>query len=93
MLRHTDDGWTVLETRVVSSTDDEVRVAAETPGFSYFALVEDDGTLAVGDEPAETAAPDDEPSTDDGSQSIGVEAVLLVVALAAVLLFVKKRDT
>ena len=22
MLRHTDDGWTVLETRVVSSTDD-----------------------------------------------------------------------
>lgn len=39
----TDDGWHLLETRVVETTGDEVVLAARTPGFSTFAVFTDPG--------------------------------------------------
>ena len=39
MIGHrTDEGWELLETRVVDQTEESVIVAAETPGFSMFAV-------------------------------------------------------
>jgi hypothetical protein len=37
----TDDGWELLSTEVVESTDEEVILTAETPGFSVFAVFAD----------------------------------------------------
>ena len=45
VLRRADGDWQSLTTTVVDSTSDEVVIEAETPGFSYFAVVADEGTV------------------------------------------------
>ena len=48
VVRRVDDEWQPLPTTVGESTTSEVVIEAETPGFSYFAIVADDGTVDPG---------------------------------------------
>jgi len=57
MMRY-HDGWQELNTEFVEETDTEITYEAETPGFSYFAVV----AKEVEEEPA-TAAPIEETET------------------------------
>jgi len=48
VVRRVDGEWQPLPTTVVESTNSAVVIEAETSGFSYFAVVADDGTVAPG---------------------------------------------
>ncbi|QLD88351.1 S8 family serine peptidase [Natronomonas salina] len=59
MYRYADGEWQPLETTVTTADDGRVLVTAETPGFSRFALVENEARST----PAESrSVPDDTPS-------------------------------
>jgi len=89
VLRHTDDGWEPLETTVTEETDEAVTVEAETVGFSYFAIVEDDGTLTTED-PADTV--DDGSGADETTDEspLGLGTVVFAV-ISAAYLFARRR--
>ena len=89
VLRYTDDEWVPLETTVSEETTETVTVDAETAGFSYFAIVEDDGTLAT---EASTDAVDDRSNTDETTDQspLGLETVVIAVIVAAAL-FARRR--
>jgi len=75
--RFSDGEWSNLDTEVVSESDDEVIVQAETPGFSYFAVssvddpVEDDDVDDV----------EDEEEVDDGIGTTGLIGLVVAIAL------------
>ncbi|MDR5655853.1 PKD domain-containing protein [Halodesulfurarchaeum sp. HSR-GB] len=55
VTRYNDEAgeWQTLETEVLEATDSAVRLEAETPGFSYFAVTAIDAPTAALDAPAE----------------------------------------
>lgn len=68
LARYHDDRWHLLETRVLETTAEDVLLEAETPGFSYFAVVAtSEPTAAMSIDPETVAA--GETVTLDGSDS------------------------
>ena len=64
VMRYTDE-WETLNTSVIEETDTTVRLEAETPGFSYFAV---------------SAVPQPEAAFDVSAESLGVNETLTVDA-------------
>lgn len=73
--RHADGEWQTLETEVVSESDNEIMIEAETPGFSYFAV----STAEEEEEPADDDEPVEDP--DDGIGTTGLIGLVVVIAL------------
>lgn len=55
LLRHVENEWIALPTRVVQETDDSVAFEAVSPGFSYFAITLADTTAEIAAERAAQA--------------------------------------
>ena len=70
--------WQVLDTEVLAVTNDTVKLEAETPGFSYFAVTAIDAPTAALDAPAEVRAGEEvtfdaSGSTDDDSEIVAYD--------------------
>lgn len=92
VLRHTDDGWQLLETTVVESASDEVVIEAETPGFSYFAIVTDEGMVDPTTIEQEVGSADSQSTTTtDESPTLGIGGVAGAIILTSLLLARRAR--
>lgn len=102
VLRRVDDEWRPLPTSVVESTDDEVVIEAETSGFSYFAVVADDGTVdaetiegVVGSTNESTADNESRSDSDPLSEetpTLGIGGVVGTLVLTSLLLARRARS-
>jgi hypothetical protein len=84
-VRHTEDGWTPLNTEVVEASGANVIVEAETPGFSYFVVVEGDGTINA-NTVEQVMQGEYDGGTDTRRLLIGGAVLLLSLAVAVALL-------
>ena len=107
LLRHADNQWNEIATTLGTEGDTKVEYTAMLPGFSFFAIGErgaaaDAIPAPVTEEPAaEPSAPTPAPTspTTDGDAMMKEEGgsltwlwvVLVLVAIGAVVYFVKKR--
>ena len=74
VVHETDSGWETLDTSVVNATNETVTLAAETGGFSLFAVAEIDDD----DEGSPRRSGSDE--TGDTTPGFGVQVALAVIA-------------
>ena len=84
ILHETPDGWERLETTVDATTNDEVRLTAETTSFSLFAVAEvdestTDSAPSTNDSDDTTASTGD---TDNGIPGFGVTAAFVALISA-----------
>jgi len=85
VVRHTEDGWTSLDTEVVKASGENVIVEAETPGFSYFVVVEGDETINA-NTVEQVVQGEQDGGTDTRRLLIGGAVLLLSLAVAVTLL-------
>lgn len=84
MLRYTNGGWERLETAVVERNGTSVTLAAETDGFSYFAVaVETTGADSAGTDPATAPAATATPTTDSAATNPGSTATAVPTGTVA----------
>ena len=85
VVRHTEDGWTSLDTEVVKASGENVIVEAGTPGFSYFVVVEGDETINA-NTVEQVVQGEQDGGTDTRRLLIGGAVLLLSLAVAVTLL-------